>query len=174
MGAAFTPGCVRLTVTGAAEFNPPPTKSSSAANDASPPFALLTAGPPAAIAMTSETATGVAVGVGVGVAVGAGTGVGVAVGFGVGVGVGVAVGVGVGGGAVIKVEPLRTSMPITTGWSAVPLVNAITICPLLLAIVGKLSTRAAFFPTCAKISKFDSAVVPLIDTLKTRCAVAFQ
>ena len=44
-------------------------------------------------------------------------------------------------------EALRISIPMTRGWFAAPTVKAITIWPLLLAVVVKISSKAAFSPT---------------------------
>ena len=53
MGAAFTPGWVRLMVFVVWVLFPPPLKSTSATKEASPPPELLSTGPPLAMAMKS-------------------------------------------------------------------------------------------------------------------------
>ncbi len=60
------------------------------------------------------------------------------------------------------------------GLSAVPRLKATTIWPEPLAVAVKSLTRALFCPACAKMSKFDSTLVPLIATLNVRWPAAVK
>jgi hypothetical protein len=57
--------------------------------------------------------------------------------------------VGAGGNVEQLLEALRISIPLDLAWSAAPLVYAITIWPLLLAVAVNYSTSAWFAPAVA-------------------------
>ncbi len=62
-----------------------------------------------------------------------------------------------------------TVMPLTL-WFWVPEMNWITTCPEPLAVVVNERAMARLAPPAvAKMSKLDSTVVPLMDTLNRRC-----
>src|ERR1017187_2462892 len=61
-------------------------------------------------------------------------------------------------------EVLRISIPATAGWSWVPAVKAITIWALVFAVAENVSTRAAYSPTVASMSRLESTVVPSMAT----------
>src|SRR5271156_5287802 len=69
----------------------------------------------------------------------------------------------------LALEVLRTSSPMSRGWFTAPLVNAITIWPLLLAVAVKVLTKAAFSaPTVPTMSKLVSTAVLLMATSNSR------
>src|SRR5208337_4576882 len=79
-------------------------------------------------------------------------------------------------GTVLQLPPElpRISMPITSGWLAAPTVKAITIWPLLLAVVLNVSSSAAFLPTVPAMSRLVRTVVPLMATLNRRLPAAVK
>src|SRR5580693_7034195 len=58
----------------------------------------------------------------------------------------------------------RTSIPMISGAFSAPSVREMTIWPLLLAVAGNVSSRAASDPTVAYTSRLVSTVAPLMAT----------